>query len=141
MGADHSAPSRGGVKHEGLRLGSPVRVDSVNPRSRKAANHRISPQFCAGSARALPHGIGGGVPIMRTRSVSAALVASVSLMSMTSRAPAQERGPVQPVPYQPSQPVPVTTERAAPTSGAAPVGNGNDVIHLKNGGIMRGSIV
>ncbi len=47
---------------------------------------------------------------------------------------------VQPVPYQPSQPVPLAPPSAPPSAQPPPV-PGNDVLHLRNGGLMRGTIV
>jgi hypothetical protein len=64
---------------------------------------------------------------------------AIHLVAITSPAYAQ----VQPVPYGTSQPVPYNPAPAqsAPPRPAAPVTPGKDVIHLKNGGMLRGTIV
>jgi hypothetical protein len=68
-------------------------------------------------------------------------VAGLHLAAISSPAFAQ----VQPVPYGTSQPVPYNPTPAQPTpppaTTAAPAQGGNDVIHLKNGGLLRGTIV
>jgi hypothetical protein len=58
--------------------------------------------------------------------------------------PAQAADPVQPVPYTTSQPVPYAAPSTAPapppTSSAVPAA-GNDVVVLKNGGMIRGTLL
>lgn len=81
---------------------------------------------------------------MRRASVAVMALAGLHLVALGS--PAYAQPPVQPVPYAPNQPVPYNPApppSAAPSAPAphagAPVGS--DVIYLKNGGMLRGSII
>ncbi len=77
---------------------------------------------------------------MRRASLALMSAAAIHLVAITSPAYAQ----VQPVPYGTSQPVPYNPTPAQPTPPAptaAPVQGGSDVIHLKNGGLLRGTII
>ncbi len=78
---------------------------------------------------------------MRRASLALMSAAAIHLVAISSPVYAQ----VQPVPYGTSQPVPYNPTPAQPTppatQPAAPPQGGNDVIHLKNGGLLRGTIV
>lgn len=87
---------------------------------------------------------------MRSLSKTALLAAGAhlaltgSLTSFTSPAYAQAPAPVQPA--QPVQPVPYDNpvpygQPAAPPATAQPSNAGADVIYLKNGGILRGTLI
>ena len=95
---------------------------------------------------------------MRKSSLVAALVAALHLVILSSPAralqPAQPApaapapsAPVQPVPYATSQPVQYGTAPAptpgptAPAPQYAGVGVGSDIVVLKNGGMIRGTLV
>jgi hypothetical protein len=58
-------------------------------------------------------------------------------------APAMAQQPVQPVPYGTSQPVPYgqPPPQPQPQPQTQPMQAGDDVIYLKNGGILRGTII
>jgi len=68
------------------------------------------------------------------------VLAGGHLVAVTS--PAYSQG-VQPVPYSTSGPVPYspTPTQAAPPPPPPPATAGKDVIHLKNGGMLRGTII
>jgi hypothetical protein len=84
-----------------------------------------------------------GTPLSQIATRASACV--LLLASSASPALAQETHHVQPVPYRPSQPVPVpapASDDAASSSGPHHAGVlGSDTLILKSGGIMRGSIV
>lgn len=74
-------------------------------------------------------------------SLSLPLVAALTLAS--APAFAQPPGGVQPVPYAPSQPVPYGAPPVAPPPVApvAPGVQGGDVVALKDGGMIRGTLI
>jgi len=72
---------------------------------------------------------------MRRTQLASVLVAALHLTAIASPAFAQD-GPVKPVPYGASQPVPY----GAPAPPPAPTA-GRDVIYLKNGGLLRGTLI
>ena len=81
------------------------------------------------------------------RRASLALMAAAAIHSIALTSPALAQSQVQPVPYGTAQPVPYNPAPAptppplpAPTT-TPPPGAANDVIHLKNGGLLRGTIV
>jgi hypothetical protein len=82
---------------------------------------------------------------MRRASIALMALAGFHLVALAS--PAYAQPPVQPVPYGPTQPVPYNPApppSAAPAPTMAPHAGapvGSDVIYLKNGGLLRGSII
>ena len=82
---------------------------------------------------------------MRRVSLAAAWVASTHLVFLSANAFAQQPQPVQPVPYSTSQPVPYGQPAPqpvpAPTYAPAPVAPGGDTVVLKNGGMIRGTLI
>jgi hypothetical protein len=75
--------------------------------------------------------------MMRRTHLASVLVASIHVMAVTATtAPALAQDTVKPVPYGASQPVPY----GAPAPPPAPV-VGRDVIYLKNGGLLRGTLI
>ena len=84
---------------------------------------------------------------MRRASVAVMALAGMHLVAAGSWAsPAYAQPPVQPVPYGPTQPVPYNPAPPAstpPTAQAPQAGApmGSDVVYLKNGGLLRGTII
>ena len=88
---------------------------------------------------------------MRIAHFALAFLAALHLVAITTPAfAAPPSGGVQPVPYNPSQPVPVgqpASPRPTPAAAPAPtpvvVGNtgGTDTVYLKGGGMIRGHLV
>ncbi len=88
---------------------------------------------------------------MRIAHFALAFLAALHLVAVTTPAlAAPPSGGVQPVPYSPSQPVPVTqpasprpAPAAAPAQAPVVVGNtgGTDTVYLKGGGMIRGHLV
>jgi hypothetical protein len=70
---------------------------------------------------------------MRRSHLASVLVASIHVTTFVTPAFAQD-APVKPVPYGASQPVPYGAPPPAPTAG-------RDVIYLKNGGLLRGTLI
>jgi hypothetical protein len=88
------------------------------------------------------------VEAMRTASFALALVAALNVATQAPLAyAAPPSGGVQPVPYNPSQPVPVGQPAAPGVVPAPAMGNpaaastGGDMIVLKGGGMIRGRLV
>lgn len=80
------------------------------------------------------------------RRASLALMALAGFHAAAITSPVYAQGGVQPVPYGTSQPVPYNPGPAkpapsTPSAPSTPPSAGTDIIHLKNGGMLRGTIV